>query len=229
MRLPSGRTALSALLTVPLLLAVAACSDSDGGRTAPDALDQKALEAALLTQAELPQGWELAGGGKDVEKDEIAQADRAACQPVMDLVSGRSAGIAPTAQVDVGLLGAGQEQGASHLGINQYKEGDAAALLAAATAALPGCTGFGIKQEGGGVSPAAVTTAPAPALGDAALYFELAVGAEGETITIPHTVVRKGSALVITTTMNVARAKSVPIPEPLIKAQVDKLAAAQQQ
>lgn len=217
------------LAAVPVLFAAAACSGSgDDGTTAPDALDEKRLQAALLTQGELPQGWEPTGGGDDVGADEIAEADRAACQPIMDMVSGRSKKIAPTGQVDTGLFGPGEAEGASHLGINQYKEGQAAVLLQAVRAALPGCAAFGVTQADGTVTQVGVTAGQAPALGDEALRFELAMASEGGTLRIPYTVVRKNSALVISSTLNVADRPTVPVPDQVLATQVDKLTRAQQ-
>src|SRR5688500_1735499 len=108
MRVPprsAPRLVAAPVLASLSLMALAACGGSDGDKTAPDALDREQLRAALLTQAELPQGWRQAGGGEEVQDDEIAQADRSACQPLLDLVSGRADKIDPTGQADAGLLG----------------------------------------------------------------------------------------------------------------------------
>lgn len=227
----SCRVRGAAVLVSAVLVAATSCSDDGGGATtAPDALSTSSLRAALLTTGELPQGWELVGGGKEVTADEVVRADRAACQPVMDMVSGRSAKIAPTGQVDTGLLGPGQPEGASHLGINQYKEGEAAALLDAVKAALPGCASFGIVENDGSANAVAVAPGEGPVLGDGTVFFELAtVDATGGMMRIPHAIVRTGSALVITSTLNLPDTVTVPIPEELLRAQVDKLARMQQQ
>ncbi|HSA51361.1 MAG TPA: hypothetical protein VLH10_14810 [Yinghuangia sp.] len=227
----SRRARGAVVVALAALFAATSCSDDgDGPKTAPDALSEKSLRAALLTQGELPQGWELVGGGKEVTADEIVKADRAACQSVMDMVSGRSAKVAPTGQVDAGLLGPGEEEGASHLGINQYEEGGAAALLEAVRTALPGCASFGIVENDGSTTAVAVAPGQGPQLGDATVYFELAtVDSSGGMLRVPHAIVRKGSALVITSTLNLPDTATVPIPEELLRAQVDKLARMQQQ
>lgn len=228
--LSRSRPAVVVLAAAALFAATSCSDDGDGAKTAPDALSKTSLQAALLTAGELPQGWELAGGGKEVTADEVVRADRAACQPVMDMVSGRSAKIAPTGQVDTGLLGPGEAEGASHLGINQYKEGQAAALLDAVAAALPGCASFGIVEADGSANAVAVAPGQGPQLGDGTVFFELAtVDASGGMMRIPHAIVRKGSALVITSTLNLPDSATVPIPEALLRAQVDKLARMQQQ
>ncbi|UGQ09836.1 hypothetical protein LO772_23420 [Yinghuangia sp. ASG 101] len=229
--LSRSRSARGAIaLAVAALFAAVSCSDGGGAKTAPDALSTASLQAALLTAGELPQGWELVGGGKAVTADEVVRADRSACQPVMDMVSGRSAEIAPTGQVDAGLLGPGEAEGASHLGINQYKEGEAAALLEAVRAALPGCASFGVVEGGGSANVVAIAPGQGPELGDAAVFFEVAtVDASGGMMRIPHAIVRTGSALVITSTLNLPDSATVPIPEELLRAQVDKLAGMQRQ
>lgn len=215
------------VVAVPLLLVATACAGGDGKQTAPDALDDDELRTVLLTQAELPQGWELVGGGAEVEGDEIARTDRSACQPVMDLVSGRAKKIPPTGQADTGVIGPGGQSGASHVGVNQYKEGQAAELLDAARAALPGCLGFGVEQADGSFAPATIAVGEVPWLGDGALTFQLTMTTDAGSMSIPYTVVRKSSALVITSTLNDPEAPAVPIPESLLRAQVDKLARAQ--
>ncbi|WP_436778003.1 hypothetical protein [Yinghuangia sp. YIM S09857] len=228
MRVPIRR--IAGVVAVPLFLAVAtACAGGgDGGRKAPDALDGDELRTVLLAQPELPQGWEVTGGGAAVDGDEIAEADRSACQPVMDLVSGRSADISPTGQADTGLLGPDGLGGAAHLGVNQYKEGDAAKLLDAARGALPTCAGFGVRQaDGDSVAPAAATPGEAPWLGDGALFFRLTMTTDAGPLSIPYTVVRKGSALVLTSTLNDPGADTDAVPEALLRSQVDKLAKAQ--
>lgn len=227
----SRRARGAVALAAAALVGAVSCSDDGGGaKTAPDALSKTALQAALLTAGELPQGWELVGGGKEVTAAEVVRADRAACQPVMDMVSGRSAKIAPTGQVDTGLLGPGEAEGASHLGINQYKDGGAAQLLDAVKAALPGCASFGIVEGDGSGNAVAIAPGEGPVLGDGTVFFELAmVDSSGGMMRIPHAIVRKGSALVITSTLNLPDSTTVPIPEDLLRAQVDKLAGMQQQ
>ncbi|MGW0660852.1 hypothetical protein [Streptodolium elevatio] len=221
---------IAGVAAVPLFLSAAtACGGGgDGGRKAPDALSGDELRAVLLAQQELPPGWELTGGGAPVGDDEIAEADRSACQPVMDLVSGRSADIAPTGQADAGLLGPDGLGGAAHIGVNQYKEGQAAQLLDAARAALPTCAGFGVRQAGGdGIAPAATAVGESPWLGDGTLFFRLTMTTDAGALSIPYTVVRKGSALVLTSTLNDPGAGADAVPEVLLRAQVDKLAKAQ--
>ncbi|WTW94706.1 hypothetical protein OG216_15495 [Streptomycetaceae bacterium NBC_01309] len=227
MRLPVRR--IAGVVAVPLFLAAAtACGGGGDGKKAPDALSGDELRAVLLAQQELLQGWELTGGGAAVGDDEIAEADRAACQPVMDLVSGRSADIAPTGQADAGLLGPDGLGGAAHMGVNQYRDGEAAQLLDAARAALPTCAGFGVVQAGGdSVAPAATAVGESPWLGDGTLFFRLTMTTDAGELSIPYTVVRKGSALVLTSTLNDPGAGADPVPEALLRAQVDKLAKAQ--
>ncbi|MDI2127457.1 hypothetical protein [Yinghuangia seranimata] len=223
------RVRAAALVAVVPLFAAAACGgDDDRAEPAPDALSDTQLASALLTQPELPAGWQLVGGGQKVGAGEVPQTDRKECQPVLDLVAGRSAKVAPTGQADAGLyLGSEADTGGSHLNLQQYRQGEADKLLDAAERALPSCGTFGVRQADGSLAPASAARTDPPGFGDRATAFTFTLTTDAGPMAIPYTVVRSSSVLLVASTVNEPAKNAPPLPTTIVRSQLDKLAGRQ--
>ena len=253
MHLSRTRT-VAALAAVPLLLTCAACSDdagnepaasttgaarttpavspSPGGATvseipgrgnSPSAsasspgragkgLTAAQLRAALVTTSDLPSGWRA--GPPETEDDSSSTADKAACQPILDMINGTGTGTAASGpRVSAELTAPGASEARTQVLLASY-EATANKLLTDVKAALPSCATFRAEFLTYTIAPAR-----GPALGDDSVSFVVSSSIADVTLTTT----RVGNVLV-----NAAQlGGDTAVPEPVLRAQVDKVAAAQ--
>ncbi|MCF2530627.1 hypothetical protein [Yinghuangia soli] len=191
-----------------------------GGKT----LTTAQLTSALVAAGDLPSGWTVEPDEED-EPTGASKASTPACQPLADLLnaSGPVKGVgrasaelqttsAPTTTYNVGLL--------------SFPSGEAAKVLAAAKKAVPSCAEFTADSDGTMVTYKVALAAGAKA-GDESLGLSVNMSAEGMTFDAPIVFVRSGSVLVGAQGLDMNGSSAKPIDNAVIKAQVEKIAAAQ--
>ncbi|NEA58878.1 hypothetical protein G3I60_33175 [Streptomyces sp. SID13666] len=223
-------------LLAPLLL-VTACSGSSGGDTAgastgpgattPAVLPARtALERTALVPGDVPGFTVTAGDAAGAAADATA-ADKRACQPLADLLSGRPpAGAKET--VPRALAPAGQKMPGAGVTVtlSAYGSGGAQKAVAALRTAVHACAA-GFKPVIGGVTGVPVAVAPRPALelGDDDLRFALGFAAGGSGARQDFVVIRTRSTVSIFRGADVTLAKSYDVPPAVVTAQLKKLGA----
>ncbi|MCZ4126040.1 hypothetical protein [Streptomyces sp. H39-S7] len=229
------RIAAFALLA-PLLL-VAACSGSSSGGKArasigPTASTPAALPArtALERKALVPgdvAGFTVAAGDAAGSAADVTAADKRACQPLADLLSGRPPAGA-TETVPRALVPAGQKMPGAGVTVtlSSYGSGGAQKAVTALRTALRTCAA-GFKPVIGGVTGVPVAVAPRPALklGDDDLRFALGFAAGGSGARQDFVVLRTGSTVSVFRGADVTLAKSFDVPAAVVTAQLKKLGA----
>jgi len=189
---------------------------SEGTGSAARTLDAAELRAALVVTAELPSGWRISA--PENEETEVTPVDKPACQPLMDLIEGDgvSGASAPHVSGELTMPGASESRYAFFL--SSYRPGVAEKLLGDVKAAIPSCGTF--RSTGDASLTYTVSPLPAPSVGDEGLAFKISADI-GFTVTM--STVRVGSVIVHGASQNPDRV----IPPAVLKAQTDKLAAAQ--
>ncbi|MFJ3792920.1 hypothetical protein [Kitasatospora sp. NPDC090091] len=181
-------------------------------------LDAAELQAAVLATGDLP-GYTGMGWPAETGKSEPLPTTPQDCQPVENIRTGkiRPAASAKAAgsvmSADAGSAGAG-------VGIllNGFEGDGAKQVLSALKAALKGCTHY----EGGVPRPATVTALPAPALGDEAVSYTLAYGANTQEVTV----VRQGAVVAVFAPGSMSGGKGGPamkVPQEVVVRQLEKL------
>jgi len=189
---------------------------SDGTGPAARTLSAAQLRSALVVTADLPSGWRVSA--PETEEADVTPVDKPACQPLMDLIEGGgvSGASAPHVSGELTMSGATESQYA--LFLTAYRPGDAEKLLRDVKAAIPSCGTF--HSSGVASLTYTVSPLPAPSAGDDGLAFKISADI-GFTATM--STARVGSVIVHGASQNPDRV----IPPAVLKAQTDKLAAAQ--
>ncbi|GAA2999245.1 hypothetical protein [Streptomyces fulvorobeus] len=241
------RRALPIAAVIPALLAISACSgesaDSDGKKPSASAgantkqsleeketaeakllgaLDGKALEKAAIT------GKTAGFDAKKIAKAEVEagrgmDADKKDCQPLASLIGGfthlpavstvhRSLQPSKATNATVGSMW-----------LASHSEDDATRAMKELRAAVTDCP-KGFKTLG--LTYGKVESLPAPKLGDEAVGYRITGDIGKQKVPMTYTVVRSGGIISAFYGVNMLDAKKAAIPEPVIKAQLKRLADA---
>ncbi|MFF7251333.1 hypothetical protein ACFZBU_46655 [Embleya sp. NPDC008237] len=235
---------------VPLLLATGACSDSDNARDAKDGsngpvteasstgipgvasdtpkgkeLTAEQLRAAWVVERDLPRRWTPTG---EVTRPALnPKAAKPQCQPIADLED-LSGAAAPKAVTHLGLESEETPGTVHSVSIALLSGNDATGALDAARKALPSCGDFAETTDNpapqeSSTAEYALTGGAGHDLGDDSLSLEF--GTDDGQYSIVVTVVRVGPVLVRGMSLGMFGPPPVAIPEAVMKAQVDKIAA----
>jgi hypothetical protein len=182
---------------------------------------QDQLDNAMLTAADLPAGSKLdplpTGGGEPV-------AEKAACRPMMDLVTINDGTVKPRALKSVTYTLAAKPGGTNAAVIASFAPGQAQRILADGIAAVDACSSFTGSKDGVTVTYT-VSSRSDPHLGDESISLRLDTGVAGQSIPSGYTIVRVGNVVTEFVYVEVAsRAFALPDLGPVRK-QVDKLKA----
>ncbi|MFE7584095.1 hypothetical protein ACFU5Y_21355 [Streptomyces gardneri] len=235
------RRALPIAAVIPALLAMSACSgestESDGEKPnasanakSPEekeaaeakrlgALDGKALEKAAITGK--TAGFDARKVTKaEVEAGRGMKADKKACQPLASLIGGfthvpavstvhRSLQPEKAANATVGSMWL-----ASHSAENATR------VMKELRTAVTECP-KGFKTLG--LTYGKVENLPAPKLGDEAVGYRITGDIGKQKVPMTYTVVRSGGVIAAFYGVNMLDTKKAAIPEPVVKAQLDRL------
>ncbi|MER6100655.1 hypothetical protein ABT154_33365 [Streptomyces sp. NPDC001728] len=236
------RTALPIAAVLPALLALSACSgeSSDSGDKNPKASAQntrsaeekEAAEAKRLGALDTRQLEKVALTGKtagfdakkiakaEVEAGRGMEADRKACQPLASLIGGFTH-IPAVSEVHRSLQPV--EATSATVGsmwLASHSEENAARVMKELRAAVTDCP-KGFKTLG--LTYGKVESLPAPKLGDEAVGYRITGDIGKQKVPMTYTVVREGGIIAAFYGVNMLDTQKAAIPEPLIKAQLDRL------
>ncbi|SEC83673.1 hypothetical protein [Streptomyces sp. TLI_105] len=234
--------ALPIVAVIPALLLASACSgeskesgDKKPKATAPSADEKNSAEAKRLGALDGEQLEKAALTGKtagfdakkvakaEVEAGRGMQADKKACQPLASLIGGfthlPSVGTAHRSlqPTDAKNATVGSMWLASH------SEADATRVMTELRAAVTACP-KGFKTLG--LTYGKVENLPAPKLGDEAVGYRITGDIGKQKVPMTYTVVRSGGVVAAFYGVNMLDPKQAAIPEPVVKAQLEKIAAA---
>ncbi|MEU3398766.1 hypothetical protein [Streptomyces filamentosus] len=238
------RRTLPIAVLVPALLALSACSgeskesgedgknskaSAQGGTTAEEkaeaeaerlgAVGPGALRKAVLSGKR--NGFEAktvgtaeTGAGKDVK------ADRAACQPLASLAGGYTH--LPAVSVEHRSLDPLEAKNATvgSMWLASHSEEDARRVMNELRTAVEKCP-KGFRTVG--LTYTGVRPVPVSALGDEAIGYRITSVVGKENIPMTYTVVRKGGVIAAFHGVNMLTPDDSAIPEPLVKAQLDRI------
>ncbi|MFB7615101.1 hypothetical protein [Kitasatospora sp. NPDC056181] len=228
---PSAATTTPAPAGTPVPTATAAVTGTAGpatsaaptGKPGPaKALSSDDLLKALLTKADVPGTTKSDSGPAGGDSKTVA--DKAACQPVLDLMDAPNAATKPAAAVQAAF------KTGSNLGVMvqlyQFGAGQADKAMSSAAAALGSCSSIPSTVPGNDNEKLVVSTSKLsyPTLGDATLAFKLSYTGQ-TTAEYSYVFVRSGDAVI--NLSNVATASVTQPDQALVKKQFDKVKAAQ--
>ncbi|MGK5732626.1 hypothetical protein [Streptomyces sp. URMC 124] len=246
------RRGVLAALAAASLLALSACGGGDGGGdgggkgdgkpsaaqsgTGKDAgarpLTAEQAKAALLVPADMPSGWEV---NKDIPAYDVGatgmqfgKADKAACQPLLDVFVGADNGPKAQAHAMTDLKQAGETGIQMTQGVTSYQEAEAVKVMDRKTD-FGACAKFRAKGADGTTDEAAGSELKVPALGDGARGARVVFAATDEGVSIQHDIaaVRVGGTVVTVSQASFTTADSALFASSLRKA-VEKVQRAQQ-
>ncbi|MEU1861732.1 hypothetical protein [Streptomyces gardneri] len=186
------------------------------------ALDGKALEKAAIT------GRTAGFDAKKIAKAEVEagrgmEADKKACQPLASLIGGFTH-VPAVSTVHRSLQpekAANATVGSMWLASHSEKNADRVMKeLRTAVAACP----KGFKTLG--LTYGKVENLPAPKLGDEAVGYRITGDIGKQKVPMTYTVVRSGGVIAAFYGVNMLDTKKAAIPEPVIKAQLERIASA---
>ncbi|MFD3532468.1 hypothetical protein [Streptomyces sp. NPDC058664] len=238
------RRALPIAAVIPALLAMSACSgespESDGKKPkagasakitqSPEekkaaeakrlgALDGKAIEKAAITGR--TAGFDAKKvATADVEAGRGMEADKKACQPLASLIGGFTH--IPAVSVAHRSLQPGEATNATvgSMWLASHSEDDAVKVMKELRTAVAECP-KGFKTLG--LTYGKVENLPAPKLGDEAVGYRITGDIGKQKVPMTYTVVRSGGVIVAFYGVNMLDPKKAAIPEPVVKAQLERL------
>ncbi|MFF1959266.1 hypothetical protein ACFVWX_20040 [Streptomyces sp. NPDC058220] len=241
------RRALPIAAVIPALLAMSACSgesaDSDGKKASASAgakskqspeekeaaeakrlgaLDGKVLEKVAIT------GKTAGFDAKKIAKAEVEagrgmEADKKACQPLASLIGGFTH--IPAVSTVHRSLQPGEATNATvgSMWLASHSEENATRVMKELRTAVTECP-KGFKTLG--LTYGKVESLPAPKLGDEAAGYRITGDIGKQKVLMTYTVVRSGGVIAAFYGVNMLDAKKAAIPEPVIKAQLERIADA---
>ncbi|WP_046501151.1 hypothetical protein [Streptomyces odonnellii] len=236
------RRALPIVAVLPALLAISACSgestESDGrkpkastsAKSAEEeeaakakrlgALDGKSLEKVALTGR--AAGFDAKRIAKaEVEAGRGMEADKKACQPLASLIGGFTH--IPAVSTVHRSLQPGEATNATvgSMWLASHSEENALRVMKELRTAVAECP-KGFKTLG--LTYGKVESLPAPKLGDEAVGYRITGDIGEQKVPMTYTVVREGGVIAAFYGVNMLDAKKATIPEPVIKAQLERIA-----
>lgn len=176
------------------------------------------LKAATVVGSDLPSGWTVAG--PTVEDPDATRADKAVCQPLLDLLNGGGT-LQTTGLVSAELTAPGASSSEYALSLASFGPEAAAKLLSDTKSAIGSCATFKAGDSSGPMLTYTVAKAQGPNIGDDSVTF---VVSSDLGFTVRLTAARTGAVIV----QGMALGSDKAMPEAIVKAQVDKAKAAQQ-
>ncbi|WP_314612313.1 hypothetical protein [Streptomyces stackebrandtii] len=236
------RRALPIAAVIPALLALSACSgeskesdDKKPNASAKEtqsaeqkeaaeakrlgALDGKALEKVAITGR--TAGFDAKKIAKaEVEAGRDMKADKKACQPLASLIGGFTH--VPAVSTVHRSLQPGEATNATvgSMWLASHSADNAGRVMKELRAAVTACP-KGFKTLG--LTYGKVENLPAPKLGDEAVGYRITGDIGKQKVPMTYTVVRSGGVIAAFYGVNMLDAKKAAIPEPVIKAQLDRL------
>ncbi|WP_137993276.1 hypothetical protein [Streptomyces vilmorinianum] len=239
------RRALPIAAVLPALLLMAACSgeSTESGDKKPKAgakstqsaeekeaaeakrlgaLDTKALETVVLT------GKTAGFDAKKIAKSEVEagrgmEADKKVCQPLASLIGGFTH--IPAVSVVHRSLQPGEATNATvgSMWLASHSEDNAIQVMKDLRTAVTECP-KGFKTLG--LTYGKVEGLPAPKLGDEAVGYRITGDIGNQKMPMTYTVVRSGGVIAAFYGVNMLDAKKAAIPEPVVQAQLERIAGA---
>ncbi|WP_318212909.1 MULTISPECIES: hypothetical protein [unclassified Streptomyces] len=243
------RRVLPIAAALPALLAISACSggSADSGDKKPEAsaeasakktqsaeqkeaaeakrlgaFDGKALEKVALTGK--AAGFDAKKIAKaEVEAGRDMKADKKVCQPLASLIGGFTH--IPAVSVVHRSLQPGDAANATvgSMWLASHSEENAAQVMKDLRTAVTECP-KGFKTLG--LTYGKVESLPAPKLGDEAVGYRITGDIGKQKVPMTYTVVRSGGVISAFYGVNMLDQKKAAIPEPVIKAQLERIADA---
>ncbi|MCB8907255.1 MULTISPECIES: hypothetical protein [unclassified Streptomyces] len=237
------RRALPILAVLPALLAATACSGESKESPAEKpkasatqsadekeaaeakrlgAFDGKALEKVAITG--MTAGFDAKKIAKaEVEAGRGMQADQKACQPLASLIGGFTH--LPAVSTVHRSLQPGEATNATvgSMWLASHSEADATRVMKELRTAVTDCP-KGFKTLG--LTYGRVESLPAPKLGDEAVGYRITGDIGKQKVPMTYTVVRSGGIVAAFYGVNMLDPKKAAIPEPVIKAQLERIADA---
>ncbi|MYW05720.1 hypothetical protein [Streptomyces sp. SID3343] len=182
---------------------------------------QEQLDGAVLTTADLPAGSSVealpTGGAEPV-------AEKAACRPMMDLVTINAGTVKPHAHKSITYSLASASKGTNAAVIASFAPGQAQRILSDGIAAIDACSSFTGAKDGVTVTYT-VSSRSDPHLGDESVSLRLDTAVGGQSIPSGYTIVRVGNVVTEFVYVEVSsRAFALP-DQSVVRKQVDKLKA----
>ncbi|MER5710061.1 hypothetical protein [Streptomyces sp. NPDC002122] len=239
------RRALPIAAVIPALLALSACSgeskESDGKKPNAStketqsaeqkeaaeakrlgAFDGKALEKAAITG--MTAGFDAKKIAKaEVEAGRGMEADQKACQPLASLIGGFTH--VPAVSTVHRSLQPGKASNATvgSMWLASHSEANATRVMKELRTAVTECP-KGFKTLG--LTYGKVENLPAPKLGDEAVGYRITGDIGKQKVPMTYTVVRSGGVIAAFYGVNMLDVKKAAIPEPVITAQLERIASA---
>ncbi|MER7759932.1 hypothetical protein [Streptomyces sp. NPDC097619] len=196
---------------------------------APTTAAGSLLARAALAQGDL-DGYQISAQGKDPSApDGQPQADRAACQPLADIMGDKPD---PAARETVNRgIGSRTKLGlAVSASLSSYTEAGAENLVSGLRRALASCaSGFSATVEKQTGTYRDVKAVPYRTAGDDTVSWNVTASAAGVSAPVHLLVVREGSTVIRMMALNVASQDRAEVPRELPEKQLEKLAAAQRE
>ncbi|ORT60802.1 hypothetical protein [Streptomyces sp. CB03238] len=236
------RRALPVAAVLPALLAISACSgeSADSGENKPKAsakstsgadakeeaeakrlgaLDSKALEKVVLTGK--AAGFDAKKIAKaEVEAGRNMEADNKTCQPLASLIGGFTH-IKPVSAAHRSLQPVEATNATvGSMWLVSHSEENAVRVMKDLRAAVTACP-KGFKTLG--LTYGKVAGLTAPKLGDEAVAYRITGDIGKQKVPMTYTVVRSGGVIAAFYGVNMLDAKKSAIPEPVVKAQLEKI------
>ncbi|MEU1813891.1 hypothetical protein ABZ543_01680 [Streptomyces roseifaciens] len=190
-------------------------------------------KAALLTPDDLPSGWEV---NKDIPAYDVGatgmqfgKADKAACQPLLDVFVGADNGPKAQAHAMTDLKQAGDTGIQMTQGVTSYQEAEAVRIMQQKID-FGACGTFAAKGADGSTDQASGSELTVPALGDGSRGVRVVFAATEEGVSIQHDIaaVRVGGTVVTVSQASFTTADTAAFESSLRKA-VEKVQQAQRQ
>lgn len=239
------RRVLPAAAVLPFLLVIPACSsdsDSDKGSAAkkptvtatktPSADIEAAAEAKRLGALDTPslEKVTLSGKSNGFEAKKIAtaevaagkdmKADKPECQPIASLAGGYT-NIEPVSVVHRSLEPTEVENATvGSMWLASHSEKNAKQVMKDLRTSLKECPA-GFKTLG--LTYKSVDQLKDPNLGDEAVGYRITGAVAKQSVPMTYTVVRSGGVIAVFYGVNMLDAKKAAIPEPVVKAQLERL------
>ncbi|MEV6201681.1 hypothetical protein AB0M64_17150 [Streptomyces sp. NPDC051771] len=236
------RSVLPIAAVIPALLLASACSGESGksaekqpkatGKAAQGPAEREAAEAKRLGTLDTPAlekavltGRTAGYDAKKVAKAEVEagrdmEADRKECQPLASLIGGFTH-IAPVATAHRSLQGADAANATvGSMWLASHSDENATRVMKELRASVPACP-KGFKTLG--LTYGKVEPLPAPKLGDEAVAYRITGDIGKQKMPMTYTVVRAGNIIAAFYGVNMLDAGKAAIPEPVVKAQLDRL------
>ncbi|WTW98373.1 hypothetical protein OG216_35795 [Streptomycetaceae bacterium NBC_01309] len=194
-----------------------------GGADSGTPLTDAQLKKIILGQADVPPNVKVTPfAGNDQE----AQADKAACQPVLELLSGGVTGGKAAGHTGNRYLINDDENDVSVILLASYANGGAKKLVDDATAALASCASIPASESGRKVTFTTKKVA-LTSKADATLGIELVTSAGGQSIPTDYAIIRVGDMLAIFVNLNTETAEAEMPEKQLLDTQAEKMRAGQ--